>query len=150
MLGIIGAMDKEVDALREAIAARREEQVGFTRYTLGELYGVSVCLARCGIGKVHAALCAQAMILRYHPDALLYIGVAGDLRDGITVGDMVVAKSAVQHDMDTTPIGDPLGLISGPNIVHIPCDEALSRLLLEAAAECGFKAVRAAVATGVS
>lgn len=148
MLGIIGAMDREIADLLKKMDHAEEASVGFTRYWSGELKGVRVCLARCGIGKVHAAVCALGMILRYQPEALLNIGVAGALRDEMQVGDMAVAGSAVQHDIDTTPIGDPLGLISGPNIVHVPCDEALSDLLVRAAGQCGFAVHRGAIATG--
>ena len=114
MLGIIGAMDLEIEPLKSALKNPQEHQIGYTRYFTGELDGVSVCLARCGIGKVHAAMCALGMILRFPVDALLNIGVAGALRDSLGIADLVIAQSAVQHDMDTTPIGDPLGLISGP------------------------------------
>lgn len=148
MLGIIGAMDKEIDFLRQRMETCSESTIGYTRYYTGRLQGVPVCLARCGIGKVHAALCAQGMILRCGVTELLNIGVAGALRDSLKIGDLVIARSAVQHDMDTTPIGDPLGLISGPNIVHIPCDEALSALLTRAAEEAGLRAESASVATG--
>ncbi len=148
MLGIIGAMDREISALIEKMDHVEEASVGYTRYWSGLLKGVPVCLARCGIGKVHAAVCALGMILRYQPSALLNIGVAGALRDELQVGDMVAADSAVQHDIDTTPIGDPLGLISGPNIVHVPCDEGLTDMLAQAAEQCGFSVHRAAIATG--
>lgn len=148
MLGIIGAMDKEVDALRGEMQGCEEKQIGFTRYTVGTLWGVKVCLARCGIGKVHAALCAQGMILDVGVDALLNIGVAGALRPSLGIGDVVIAQSAVQHDMDTTPIGDPLGLISGPNIVHMSCDKSLSVLLRRAAEEAGLRSEEGAIATG--
>ena len=148
MLGIIGAMDKEVDALRNAMTDCREENLGFARCTVGTLWGAQVALARCGIGKVHAALCAQAMILRFPIDALLNIGVAGALRASLRIGDAVIAQSAVQHDIDTTPIGDPPGLISGPNIVHIPCDERLSALLRQAADQAGIRWESGAIATG--
>lgn len=148
MLGIIGAMDLEVEALRREMTGAEETRVGFTRYTRGRLGGVPVCLARCGVGKVHAALCAQGMILECGVQAILNIGVAGALRPGLSVGDIVIANSAVQHDIDTTPIGDPPGLISGPNIVHVPCDGALSALLSRAAEAAGLRWEGAAIATG--
>ena len=148
MLGIIGAMDLEVDALRQEIRGGSEKKGGFSRYYTGLLWGVPVCLARCGIGKVHAALCAQEMILSLGAGRILNIGVAGALRDSLQIADIVIASSAVQHDMDTTPIGDPPGLISGPNIVHMPCDEQLSALLLRAADLTGLRAERGAIATG--
>ena len=148
MLGIIGAMDLEIEPLKSALKDPQAHQIGYTRYFTGELKGVPVCLARCGIGKVHAALCALGMILRFPVDAVLNIGVAGALRDTLGIADLVIADSAVQHDMDTTPIGDPLGLISGPNIVYMPCDGDLSALLVRAAQDTGLRAERAAVATG--
>lgn len=148
MLGIIGAMDREVDALRAQMKDAREETVGFTRYTYGTLWDVEVCLARCGIGKVNAALCAQSMILRLGVDRLLNIGVAGALRDTLGIGDIVIADSAVQHDMDTTPLGDPLGMISGLNIVHIPCDGAMIALIRRAAEDAGLRCESGAIATG--
>ena len=148
MLGIIGAMDKEVDALRSEMQGAEDGQIGFTRYTVGTLWGVKTCLARCGIGKVHAALCAQAMVLSFPVTALLNIGVAGALRETLNVGDVVIARSAVQHDIDTTPLGDPPGLISGPGIVHIPCDDSLAGLLKEAAEKAGLYAEEGAVTTG--
>ena len=148
MLGIIGAMEMEVDALRKEMRDVTEKRIGFSRYDQGTLWGVPVCLAQCGIGKVHAALCAQGMILAFPVDALLNIGVAGALIPSLRVGDVVIAASAVQHDIDTTPIGDPIGLISGPNIVHVPCDEALRALMQKAAEKAGLHTEEAAIATG--
>ena len=148
MLGIIGAMDKEVNALRDEMRDVTEKQIGYTRYYQGMLWGVPVCLARCGIGKVHAGLCALGMILSFPVTALLNIGVAGALRPTLQIGNIVIGTSAVQHDMDTTPIGDPLGLISGPNIIHMPCDPALSQKLMKAAEEAGLRYEQGAIATG--
>lgn len=148
MLGIIGAMDKEVDGLRKQMTGTEEKQAGFSRFTVGDLWGERVCLAQCGIGKVHAALCAQSMITGFNVSAILNIGVAGALRPSLGVGDAVVADSAVQHDVDTSPIGDPLGMVSGPNMVHFPCAPALSALLRQAAEEAGLRCETGAVATG--
>ena len=148
MLGIIGAMDMEIDLLLKRMENAEESRVGYTVFHAGTLSGVPVCLARCGIGKVHAALCAQGMLLRYPVEAMLNIGVAGALREGLAVGDLVIASSCVQHDIDTTPIGDPLGLISGPNIVHIPCDGRLTALLERAAQAAGIRTESASIATG--
>jgi len=148
MLGVIAAMDKELETLLNEMENVREARIGYTRYYEGTLGGLSLCLSRCGIGKVHAALCAQGMLLRYPVSAVLNIGVAGALIPSLNIGEIVIARSAVQHDMDTTPIGDPLGLISGPNIVHIPCDPGLAELLNRAAKEAGVAAEYAAIATG--
>lgn len=149
MLGIIGAMDKEIQDLLSQMTAVEERQMGYTRYYSGALNGQMLCLARCGIGKVHAALCTQGMLLLYpQVKAILSIGVAGALSPDLGIADVVIARSAVQHDMDTTPIGDPPGMISGPNIVHIPCHPSLSALAQSAAAQAGVRTEHAAIATG--
>ncbi len=148
MLGIIGAMEKEVDALRRQMTDTEETRAGFSRFTVGTLWEKRVCLAQCGIGKVHAALCAYAMITLFDVSAVLNIGVAGALRPSLLIGDAVIADSAVQHDVDTTPIGDPPGMVSGPNIVHFPCDPTLSSLLKQAAADAGIRWESGSVATG--
>lgn len=148
MLGIIGAMDKEVDALRRQMTNSEEKQTGFTRFTVGTLWGEPVCLAQCGVGKVHAALCAQAMIMGFGVSAVLNIGVAGALRPSLGIGDVVVADSAVQHDADATPIGALPGMIYGLDLVHFPCDPALSSLLKHAAKEAGLRCESGAIATG--
>ncbi len=148
MLGIIGAMDKEVDALRGQMTATEERQAGFSRFTVGTLWGEKVCLAQCGVGKVHAALCAQAMITGFDVSDVLNIGVAGALRPSLGIGDVVVADSAVQHDADATPIGALPGMIYGLDLVHFPCDPALSSLLKQAAEDAGLRLESGAIATG--
>ena len=148
MLGIIGAMDKEVDALRRQMTATEEKQIGFSRFTVGTLWGERVCLAQCGVGKVHAALCAQSMIMGFHVSAVLNIGVAGALRSSLGIGDIVVADSAVQHDADATPIGALPGMVYGLDLVHFPCDPVLSSLLRQAAEDTGLRCESGAVATG--
>lgn len=148
MIGIIGAMDAEVQLVTAQMEKIREEKVGFARFYIGQLFGKECVVGRCGVGKVHAAMCAQSMILKYAPDVIVNIGVAGALRDELKVGDIVVARSAVQHDMDTTPIGDPPGLISGIDLVYIPTDAGVTDALWKAAEKMGYAPVQANVATG--
>jgi len=63
------------------------------------------------------------MILKYNPDVIINTGVAGTLTEKLSIGDIAIADSVVQHDMDTSPLGDPVGLISGINIIKIPTDK---------------------------
>ena len=88
------------------------------------------------------------MILRYGVTALLNTGVAGGLAKGLTVGDVVLADFVVQHDMDTSALGDPVGLISGLNIVKIPADKALLDTLSAAAKATGLNTLVGTVASG--
>ncbi len=148
MIGIIGAMEKEVDALRAAMTGAAERTVGISRITVGTLWGQRAAVARCGIGKVHAAMCAQALIMEERPSLILNIGVAGALTEEADIADCVVPSGAVQHDMDTSPLGDPVGMISGIDLVYLPCDERAAAALKAAAERCGVRVFTGAVATG--
>lgn len=137
MIGIIGAMSMETEGLKAAMTDKKEETVSGIRFTVGKLGDTPCVTATCGVGKVAAAMCAEAMILRFGVTALLNTGVAGGLADGMVVTDIAVAKNVVQHDMDTTAIGDPAGLISGLNIVEIPTDAQMTALLENTAKAAG-------------
>lgn len=148
MIGIIAAMNVEMESLRSHIESPVTETIGGVTYVSGRIEGREVVTAVCGVGKVFAALCAQAMILRYRPECIINTGVAGTLTDRLGVGDVAVSTGVVQHDMDTTPIGDPLGLISGINRVVLPADEALCGRLSACAARLGIKTVPGIIASG--
>ena len=148
MIGIIAAMNVEMESLRSHIEHPVTETVGGVTYVSGRLEGQEVVTAVCGVGKVFAALCAQAMILRYRPECIINTGVAGTLTDRLSVGDIAVSTGVVQHDMDTSPIGDPLGLISGINKVVLPADEALAKKLTACASALGIKTLPGIVASG--
>ena len=77
-------------------------------------------LAACGgVGKVNAAMCAQILCRHYRADLILNSGVAGCLTD-LPIGALVLAEDFVQHDVDTTAVGDPIGLVSTVNTVTFP------------------------------
>lgn len=133
MVGLIGAMAVEVEALMNRLENRAERQIGMDTFVSGKLFGKDAVLAVCGPGKINAALCAQSMILNFQPEWILNLGVAGAGDEGVAIGDLVVAECAVQHDVDTSPIGDPVGMVSKINLVEIPCDAALRAKLVQAA-----------------
>ena len=148
IIGIIGAMEVETAGLVAEMTQTKTSTVSGVTFTQGHLCDKEVVVATCGVGKVFAAICAEAMILRFGVTALLNTGVAGGLADGLVVGDVVLADNVVQHDMDTSPLGDPVGLLSGINIVNIPADGALLDALRAATEACELKAVVGTVATG--
>lgn len=126
MIGIIGAMDIEIERINAHMTDKKEEIISGSAYTCGKIGETEVVTAICGIGKVFAAICAQTMILKYNADAIINTGVAGTLTDKVGVLGTVVASALVQHDMDTTYFGDPKGMISGINVVEFRTDEELS------------------------
>lgn len=148
MIGIIGAMDMEINGLRAAMQSVREEQVGSLTFYCGALGREEIVLVKSGVGKVFAALCAQTMILQYHPQYIINTGVAGALHPDLHIAAIVVGSAAVQHDMDTSALGDPVGLISGMNLIEIPTDQALSEQLSAVAQSLGIQTAAGVIASG--
>ncbi len=148
MIRIIGAMDIEFDALCEKMENPVHETVSGVDFIHGSLCGKETVLAVCGIGKVFAAICAQTMILKYNVEAIINTGVGGSLSPELNVGDIAIASGCVQHDMDTTPLGDPPGLLSGINIVNIPADKALCEKIAVATDRLGIKSLVGTIASG--
>ena len=148
MIGIIAAMDVEMKSLRSYMENTETEVISGIRFVRGTLEGKDVVTAVCGIGKVFAALCAQTMILHYQPRCIINTGVAGTLTDALTIGSIAVSSAVVQHDMDTSPLGDPVGLISGINKVELPADRLLTGQLSACAKVMGIKTATGVIASG--
>ncbi len=148
MIGIICAMALEANAITDTIENKKIKNISGVDFVSGTIGGRETVVAVCGVGKVFAAICAEAMILEYHPDVIINSGVAGSLCRSIKIGDIVIAESVVQHDMDTSPLGDPKGLISGINIINIPCDKAVAEYLKNCCDSLGIKNFGGVIATG--
>ncbi len=147
-LGIIGAMQIEIENLKPSIANPTTETISGVEFVKGEINGITVVAAVSGIGKVFAAICTEVMILHFGVDHVINIGVAGTLVPGLKVLDVAVADSAVQHDMNTTAIGDPQGLISGINIINFDADKKLKGLVTEVLEERGIGYKTGVIASG--
>ncbi len=148
MIGIICAMKIEAEAIIASLSDTRTETVSGVEFTVGKRYGKEVVVAICGIGKVFAAICTEAMILKFAPTLIINSGVAGTLTDKLSIGDIAIAKSLVQHDMDTSPLGDPVGLVSGINKIYFDADEAAVAALEKAAASVGANSAVGTIASG--
>ena len=138
MIGLIGAMTKEIDGLLADLQDARSVQVGPFELWRGRLETHLVLVARCGIGKVNAAALTQTMLVQ-GVTKLIFTGVAGALQAGLKVGDIVVSSDAVQHDVDATAFGYALGEIPGEPFAW-KADDALQRAALQAAE--GLEGVR--------
>ena len=148
IIGIIAAMDSEIAAIKEAMTDKTHETVSGIEFVKGKLCGKNAVVAKCGIGKVFAAICAQTMILKYSPALVINTGVGGSLSEKLGIGDIAVATDVVQHDMDTSPLGDPVGLVSGINIVHFPADIVAVEFISAAAKSLGINSVQGTIASG--
>ena len=123
MIGIIGAMEEEVAHLKEAMQVEKTVERAAMTFVKGKLDGKDVVVVRSGIGKVNAGICAQILI---------NTGVAGSLDAALDIGDIVISTDAVQHDMDVSALGDPVGQIPRMDTFAFPADERLVQLAVQA------------------
>lgn len=134
-LGIIGAMDLEVDALKEHMTdVTVTTRAGMDFYE-GKLCGTDAVVVRCGIGKVNAALCVQVLADLFAVTHVVNTGVAGSLNAKLDIGDILVSSDAVHHDMDLTIFGYAPGQVAGRETREFTADAAMQALALRLCAE---------------
>ena len=148
MIGIICAINIEADYLKGLISDEKTAVYSGIEFCSGKISGKDVVVATSGAGKVFAAMCTQTMINLYSPQVIINSGVAGALKPGMKIFDVVIADKTCQHDMDTTAVGDPIGLISGINKIYFECDERVKTVLSDAVRCSGLTAITGTVATG--
>lgn len=135
MLGIIGAMSQEVANLKEAMSGVTVQRAAGMDFYQGKLKGKEVVVVRSGIGKVNAAVCSQILVDRYQVTAIINTGIAGSLRSEINIGDIVLSKDTLQHDMDAVGFGYPLGQIPQMEQSVFEGDDRMIRMARECCAK---------------
>ena len=125
MLGIIGAMDQEVDAILEKISDKEYNEFYGIKFWKGTINTLKCVIGQSGVGKVNAARCTQMMIDKYKPSSIINIGSAGALNPVIEIGDIVISSSCVYHDVDITVFGHEKGYITGIADRFIKADEKM-------------------------
>ncbi len=138
-IGIIGAMEVEVNTLIEATDVEEVREICGTSYYSGTMNGRNVVIAQCGMGKVNAGICAQMMITEFNVKYVINSGTAGALDDRLEIGDIVISTDAVQHDFDVSPLNPSeydKGEIPYTGKYSFEADSGLIELAVRAAAEC--------------
>lgn len=130
-IGIIGAMEEEVQFLIRDMEFKRKEVKAKMEFSLGILHNKNVVVVTSGIGKVNAAICAQILIDDFNVDYIINVGIAGGTIDNIYPGDIVIAKNLVQHDIDTSIFGDKIGQIPRLDTFEFKCDNSLIKFAEE-------------------
>lgn len=125
MLGIIGAMPQEVEQLKQEMAQPEIITVAGMEFYKGEIGGKETVVVRSGVGKVNAAISVQILADRFGVDAIVNTGIAGSLRAEIDIGDMVISTDAVQHDVEATGFGYPVGQIPQMQVFSFEADADL-------------------------
>jgi len=97
-LGIVGAMDVELDLLKENMLVERVDSIAQRVFYSGKLDGMECICVKAGIGKVNAALTAEILIMKYDVDAVVFTGVAGGINPQLDIGDIVISKRVIHHD----------------------------------------------------
>lgn len=130
-IGIIGAMELEVNTLKAEMSVSRVVTKANMEFYEGSLNGADVVIVQCGIGKVNAALCTQILADLFEVTHIINTGVAGSLNPKLDIGDIVISRDALHHDMDVTIFGYRPGEVPQLGLREFPADEGLIRLAKE-------------------
>ena len=122
---VLGAMDAEVAAITAGMSVKSRDVWNGFPIVHGSISGSPVVVSRTGVGKSLSALLSQHLIDAWSPDRLIFTGVAGALRMEFEVGDTVVARDTLQHDMDVTALGFEIGQIPYSSHRVFTCDPSL-------------------------
>jgi adenosylhomocysteine nucleosidase len=125
-IGIIGAMQEEIEQLVQHMTNTTESMLAGIRYFEGVIEGKRAVVCKSGVGKVNAAVCTQILIDRFQVEAVIFTGVAGALDPELTIGDIVVSNDCMQHDMDVTALGFSKGIIPFAEQSMFVADAALA------------------------
>lgn len=149
-IGIIGAMEVEVELLCAELSDVQETVVAGRRFFSGRLGEADVVVVCSGVGKVNAAVCTQALVDRFGVTHVINTGIAGSLDPGLDIGDLVVSRDCVHHDFDAASLDYAPGEVPGLDLVAFPADAGLQQAALSAAAEVApeITAVGGRVASG--
>ena len=130
-IGIIGAMDLEVDALKAQMNKEKEITRAGMTFCEGTLNGTQVVIVKCGIGKVNAGMCVQILADLFDVTHVINTGVAGSLNADLDIGDILVSTDAIYHDMDVTIFGYAPGQVPGTQTASFTADSHMAALAME-------------------
>ena len=132
-LGIIGAMDIEVATLKENMQNKTTKIIANMEFCEGKFDNADVVVVQCGVGKVNAALTAQVLCSCFGVTHIVNTGIAGSLNAELDIGDFVISRDAVYHDVDATNFGYPMCQVPGMPVLAFAADEKLMQAAYNAA-----------------
>lgn len=128
MIGIIGAMDEEVNELKAGMEEVKVTTKASMEFYEGTIAGKKVVVVRSGIGKVNAGICTQILVDVFNVDCIINTGIAGALNNDINIGDIVLSTDALQHDVDAKAFGYEPGQIPRMDVLAFKADKKLIEL----------------------
>ena len=126
-IGILGAMAEEIDEVKALLSNKTIVKIANREFVVGKINGIACVVVFSKWGKVAATITATLLVQEFGITDLFFVGTAGALADGLKVGDIVISKRLVQHDLDARPIISrfELPLL---NRVYVDSDPALTEL----------------------
>lgn len=130
-IGIIGAMDLELDALKAQLNLSKEVTKAGMTFCEGTLNDTPVVIVKSGIGKVNAGICVQILSDLFDVTHIINTGVAGSLNADLDIGDILISTDAIYHDMDVTVFGYAPGQVPGTPSAEFVADSRMIELAME-------------------
>lgn len=124
-IGIIGALDEEIGAFLSGTKVEKKTGKASMVFYCGKYSGADVVVVKSGVGKVNAASCAQILIDTFSVRAIIFTGVAGAVNPALEIGDVVISKDLIEHDIDATALGCMPGQILFSNMREFAADKRL-------------------------
>ncbi len=124
-IGIIGAMDEEVELLKSSLEDREDHEIAGYHLHTGKIHGKEIVLLKSGIGKVNAAVGTTMLLQMFQPDCIINTGSAGGYDPELNVGDIVISSEVRHHDVDLTVFGYEYGQVARHPVAYYP-DETLA------------------------
>lgn len=135
-IGVIGAMEEEVELLRNQLANTSVREIANSEFTTGTYKGQELILLKSGIGKVNAAMTTTILMQEFKPDLVLNIGSAGGFDEELEVGAVVISDEVRHHDVDATVFGYELGQVPQMPAAYI-ANKELVELAVQAVDDIG-------------
>jgi len=130
VIALFGAFDEEITELLRNLEGDRKQQWSSFTFHQGRIGGREVVISKSGVGKSMAAMLTQKIIDLFDPDCIIFTGLAGAINPDLDIGDTVVARDCLQHDMDATALGFKRGEIPYSNFRIFDCDAGLVDIAL--------------------
>ncbi len=146
-IAILGAMREEIEPILAKVGNYESHNYGNNIYYTCQYEGHNLVIAYSKIGKVFSSLSATIMIERFNAEVLLFSGVAGAINPSLKIGDLIMASSLVQHDVDITAFGHPYGFIPESSVM-IESDVKLRAIAKNVASRLGVELDEGIIATG--
>ena len=145
-IGILGAMAQEIDEVKALLTDKTVVKIANREFVVGKINGIGCVVAFSKWGKVAATITATLLVQEFGVTDLFFIGTAGALADGLKVGDIVISKRLVQHDLDARPMISrfELPLL---NRIYVNSDPELTELAGKAVSNLLDKGVESMVGT---